>query len=71
MTKEDYFAALRASNVSCPEYQVPSQGGRYMGFGSMAEGETISGWLLADPVGVLLWGWSLFAGAGVVAGACL
>ena len=65
--KEDYFAALGASNASRPEHLAPSQGGRYTGFGSTAEGEVTSGPLPADPVGALSRGWSLFAGA--VAGA--
>ena len=71
--KEDYFVALRALNVLHLEYLTLLQGRQYMGFRSMAEGETMSGQLRADPVGVLSWGWLLFVGVGVgvVVGACL
>ncbi|TPX44986.1 hypothetical protein SeMB42_g03416 [Synchytrium endobioticum] len=73
---EVYFAKMGAANAARPDDVPPSQGGKYVGFGSQPSEPPLSSNkgpnvddLLADPLATLSKGWSMFTASAVVAAA--
>ncbi|KAJ1659423.1 Zn finger-containing GTPase- Activating Protein for ARF [Dispira simplex] len=70
---EAYFAQMGTANQARPANLPPSQGGKYVGFGSVDDDNTtgqssqLTQGLLDDPSQLLVKGWSLFSSSAQVA----
>ncbi|VDI32172.1 ADP-ribosylation factor GTPase-activating protein 1 [Mytilus galloprovincialis] len=59
--KEDYFGRMQAENASRPENLPPSQGGKYVGFGSTPMSDKKDDDFFDNTLSSLSSGWSTFA----------